>query len=93
MAGGLRFSLLDVRPAQLEVELVDLEVAPAGSRLMRVDPAAAALIIIHFPPQGLAEAAFTGQPTAAPVRALLSGQRARVPGGHRQASPRRGISP
>ena len=74
MAGGLRFSLL--RPSDLlslEFELVNLEVAPDGSRLMRVDPAADALIIVHFPPQGLAEAAFTGQPTAAPVRTVLSG--------------------
>ena len=95
MAGGLRFSLL--RPSDLlslEFELVNLEVAPDGSRLMRVDPAAATLIIVHFPPQGLAEAAFTGQPTAAPVRTVLSGaSRARVPGGRRQASPHRGISP
>src|SRR5690242_266095 len=74
MAGGPRFSLL--RPSDLlslEFELVNLEVAPDGSRLMRVDPAAATLIIVHFPPQGLAEAAFTGQPTAAPVRTMLSG--------------------
>ena len=74
MAGRPRFSLL--RPSDLlslEFELVNLEVAPDGSRLMRVDPAADALIIVHFPPQGLAEAIFTGEPPAPPVRTVLSG--------------------
>ena len=74
MAGRPRFSLL--RPSDLlsvEFELVNLEVAPDGSRLMRVDPAVDTLIIVHFPPQGLAEATFAVQPPSPPVRTVLSG--------------------
>lgn len=74
MAGGPRLSLL--RPSDLlslEFELVNLEVVSDGSRLVAVDAAADALIVVHFPPQGIAEATFTDQPSGPPVRTVLSG--------------------
>ena len=39
----------------LELELVNLVVSPEATRLIRVDDAADALVIVHFPPQALAE--------------------------------------
>jgi hypothetical protein len=74
MAGNPRLSL--IRPSDLlslEFELVNLDVAADGSRLVRVDPATDALIIVHFPAQSIAEAVFTGQPPAPPVRTVLAG--------------------
>lgn len=67
----------------LEFELVNLTIDAPGGRLVRTDPDADALVVVHLPPQGLAEATFTGQPPAAPIRAILSGPSRlvfRVPG-------------
>ncbi|GAA2845823.1 hypothetical protein Acy02nite_47490 [Actinoplanes cyaneus] len=74
MANGTRISLL--RPYDLlclDFELVNLDVDAARSRLVRVDAAADALIIVHFPPQALAEATFTGDPPQPPIGTALSG--------------------
>src|SRR5208283_4442174 len=61
MAGGVSLTL--IRPAdllRLEFELVNLEVSPDWSRLDRTDEAAEALVIVHFPPQALAEEVWPG---------------------------------
>ncbi len=72
MAGTI--SLL--RPSDmlcLEFELVNLAVSEDGTHLARTNAAGDALIIVHFPPQALAEATFTGAPPDPPVRTALSG--------------------
>lgn len=74
MAGDVSLTL--IRPAdllRLEFELVNLEISPDWSRLDRTDEAAEALVIVHFPPQALAEEVWTGAPADPPIRTALSG--------------------
>ena len=59
----------------LELELVNLVVSPDATRLMRVDDAADPLVIVHFPPQAMAEHT-TLAPLATPdppIRTALAG--------------------
>ncbi|MCU1574740.1 MAG: hypothetical protein JWO93_2822 [Micrococcaceae bacterium] len=58
----------------LTLELINLEVAGDGASLVRTDGDADALIVVHFPPQALAEPAFPAAPPAAPIRTALSGE-------------------
>jgi len=73
---AVRTHLRLLRPSDLlclDFELVNLEVAPDGSRLVRADPTAGALIIVHFPPQSIAEPTFTGMPPAPPIATVMAG--------------------
>ena len=73
MAGGVSLTLL--RPAdllRLEFELVNLEISSDRSRLDRTDEAAEALVIVHFPPQALAEEVWPGVPADPPIRTALA---------------------
>ncbi|MGY3319579.1 hypothetical protein [Arthrobacter sp. TE12232] len=73
MAGTI--SLL--RPSDmlsLTLELVNLEVSEDDARLVRTDPGADALIVVHFPPQALAEATFAAAPPVAPIPTALAGE-------------------
>jgi len=59
----------------LELEPVNLAVSPEATRLIRVDDADEALIIVHFPPQAIAEHT-TLDPTVPPdppIRTALAG--------------------
>lgn len=58
----------------LTFELVNLQAEGSPARLARVDAGAPALVIVHFPPQHLAEAVFQeGQEAGPPVGSMLAG--------------------
>src|SRR5262245_53352778 len=63
----------------LDLEFLNLRLADDGSRLSRVDPGQPAFLIVHFPPQHVAEQAYLetqdGSPPPGPVpaKALLAG--------------------
>jgi hypothetical protein len=63
----------------LELEFLNLSLSDDGSRLSRADPHQPAFLIVHFPPQHIAEQAYlenedgTPSPGPVPANALLSG--------------------
>jgi hypothetical protein len=68
-----------VRPEDLLVldfELVNLRLLADGSALVREDPASEAFVVVHFPPQALAEPVWdlgVETPLPPPVRTVLAG--------------------
>jgi hypothetical protein len=58
----------------LEFELVNLKLSADGTVLVQEDDAADAFVVVHFPPQALAEAVWAGAvPDAPPIRTVLAG--------------------
>jgi hypothetical protein len=57
----------------LDFELINLQAAADGAALVPQDAAADSFVIVHFPPQALAEAVWTGPVDAPPIRTVLAG--------------------